>query len=116
MRSEVVASMDLVATIGHPSGALQRLRRRASTSCYFADRDVSPRSQGKLGIRDNVARELIWRKDFQGWVCSACAWEFKISGPLIGKTIGEMTQNYERQRDEAFTAHVCAKHPKRPAE
>jgi len=37
MRSEVVASMDLVATIGHLSGALQRLRRRASTSCYPTD-------------------------------------------------------------------------------
>ena len=56
MRSEVVASMDLVATIGHLSGALQRLRRRASTSCYLADRDVSPRSQGQLGIRDNDRR------------------------------------------------------------
>src|SRR6202035_1256867 len=46
MRSEVVASMGLVATIGHLPGALQRLRRRASTSCYLADRNVSPRSQG----------------------------------------------------------------------
>jgi hypothetical protein len=53
MRREVFASMDLVATIGHLSGALQRVRRRASTSCYLADRDVSPRLQGQLGIHHN---------------------------------------------------------------
>jgi hypothetical protein len=38
------------------------------------------------------------------------------SGPPIGKTIDEMKRNYERRRDEEFNAHVCAKHPKRPAE
>jgi rubredoxin len=65
-----------------------------------------------------MARELIWveKERFQGWVCSACGWEFQSSGPPIGKTIDEMKRNYERRRDEEFNAHVCAKHPKRPAE
>jgi len=64
-----------------------------------------------------VARELVWveKERFHGWACSMCAWEFKTSGPLIGDTIDEMKRNYERQRDEEFNAHVCAKHPKRPA-
>ena len=65
-----------------------------------------------------MARELVWveKERFQGWACSACAWEFKSSGPLIGNTIDEMKQNYERQRDEEFAAHVCGRYPKRHAE
>jgi len=64
-----------------------------------------------------VARELVWveKERFHGWACSMCAWEFKTSGPLSGDTIDKMKRNYERQRDEEFNAHVCAKHPKRPA-
>jgi hypothetical protein len=65
-----------------------------------------------------VARELVWVEieRFHGWACSACAWEFKSSGPLTGKTIDEMKRNYERRRDDEFQAHVCAKEHKRPAE
>jgi hypothetical protein len=64
-----------------------------------------------------MARELISveKERFQGWTCAACAWEFKSSGPVVGNTLDEMKQNYERQRDEEFKAHVCAKHPKLPA-
>jgi hypothetical protein len=60
-----------------------------------------------------MGRELIWveKERFQGWMCSACGWEFRASGPPIGNTIEEMKQNYERRRDEAFKDHVCAKHP-----
>jgi hypothetical protein len=36
----------------------------------------------------------------------------KSSGPPVGDTLEEMKRNYERQRDEEFKAHVCAKHPK----
>ena len=65
-----------------------------------------------------MGRELIWveKERFQGWVCSACGWEFKSSGPLIGNTLDEMKRAYERQHDEAFKAHECAKHPQRRAE
>jgi rubredoxin len=54
---------------------------------------------------------LVWveRERFQGWTCSVCGWEFKLSGPLTGKTIDEMKRAYELQRDEQFKAHVCAK-------
>jgi hypothetical protein len=53
-----------------------------------------------------VARELVWVKveRFHGWACSACAWQFKSSWPLIGNTLEEMKRNYERQRDEEFNA------------
>jgi len=63
-----------------------------------------------------MGRELVWVKKelFQGWACSACAWEFGASGPVVGKTIEEMQRDYERQRDEEFKAHVCAQHPKQP--
>jgi len=63
-----------------------------------------------------MGRELVWvEKDrFQGWVCSACGRKFRASGPLVGDTIEEMKRHYERERDEAFEAHACAKHPKWP--
>src|SRR5216683_4681510 len=48
--------MDLVDRIGPLSSALSRLWRRASTSCYTADRGISPRLQGQLGIRHNDRR------------------------------------------------------------
>jgi hypothetical protein len=65
-----------------------------------------------------MGRELVWveKERFEGWACSVCGWEFRASGPLVGGTIEEMKRNYERERDEAFGAHVCAKHPKQPAE
>ena len=65
-----------------------------------------------------MGRELVWveKERFEGWACSACDWEFRASGPLVGGTIEEMKRAYERERDEAFKAHVCAQHPKRPAE
>jgi hypothetical protein len=64
-----------------------------------------------------MARELVWveKERFQGWVCSACGWEFKSPGPLVGRTIEEMKCAYERQRDEGFKAHDCAQHPKSAA-
>jgi hypothetical protein len=61
-----------------------------------------------------MGRELVWveKERFQGWACSACAWEFKSSGPITGITIEEMKRNYEQQRDKEFKAHACAKYPK----
>jgi hypothetical protein len=63
-----------------------------------------------------MTRELIWveRDRFRGWACSACAREFKASGPLVGDTIEEMKRDHERERDGTFKAHACAEHPKRP--
>jgi hypothetical protein len=63
-----------------------------------------------------MGRELVWveKERFHGWACSACGWEFRASGPLVGETIEEMKRAYERERDEAFKVHVCAKFPKRP--
>ena len=65
-----------------------------------------------------MSRELLWVKKerLEGWACSACDWEFKASGPLVGDKIEEMKLHFERERDEAFKAHVCAKCPKRQAE
>jgi hypothetical protein len=33
----------------------------------------------------------------------------------LSMTLDEMKRNYERQREEEFKAHVCAKHPELPA-
>ena len=58
-------------------------------------------------------RKLAWVEEepFGRWGCTDCAWIFKPSGPPIGKTLDEMKENYARQRDKDFNAHVCADHP-----
>ena len=38
------------------------------------------------------------------------------SGQRIHVSVESGNRNFERQRDEEFRAHVCAKYPKRPAE
>jgi hypothetical protein len=43
-------------------------------------------------------------------VCSECAWAFNPTDPLTGKSLGEVMQNFEEQRDNQFASHVCAEH------
>jgi len=59
-------------------------------------------------------RELlrVERQDFQGWVCSECAWVFKPSGPPADESIDEMKSHYKEQRDKEFAAHICWKYPR----
>jgi hypothetical protein len=58
-------------------------------------------------------RKLIWvdKKSFQGFGCSACTWVFKSSGAPTGHSFDEMMRNFELQRDNEFTSHICAEHP-----
>jgi rubredoxin len=60
-------------------------------------------------------RKMIWVKtsNVESWACSECAWIFKPTGPPHGFTLEEMKQNFERERDQEFTSHVCARY-KRP--
>jgi hypothetical protein len=60
-----------------------------------------------------MSRKLVWREERRVWVsgCSECAWVFNPSGFPTGRTIEEMIQNYEQQRDKEFAAHVCAEYP-----
>ena len=51
-------------------------------------------------------------KNFQGWVCSECAWVFKPSGPLGGTSIDEMKTQFMQQLDNEFASHACEKYPK----
>jgi hypothetical protein len=55
-------------------------------------------------------RKLIWieERPFGRWSCSECEWVFNASGSPTGKSLDEMKENYVRQRDKAFAAHVCA--------
>ena len=55
---------------------------------------------------------LITERQFWGWSCSECAWVFKASGTSSGKTLDEIKQNYEHQRDKDFAVHICAEHPR----
>jgi hypothetical protein len=62
-----------------------------------------------------MARELIWvaTANFRGYGCSECGWVFTASGPLVGDTIEEMKLRYESQRDNEFSSHICAQHPRK---
>jgi hypothetical protein len=60
-----------------------------------------------------VFRKMIRVKHLEGWGCSDCAWVFISSGPPLGNTIDEMTQNFEAKRDEEFLTHLCTTHPKK---
>jgi hypothetical protein len=61
-----------------------------------------------------MRRKLVWveKQNFQGWACFECAWVFNPSGTPTGKSLDEMKQDYEQQRDKEFTSHVCAEHPR----
>jgi hypothetical protein len=61
-----------------------------------------------------MSRKLVWieQKRFRGFGCSECGWRFESSGAPTGVSFAEMTRNFESQRDEEFTSHVCADHSK----
>jgi len=61
----------------------------------------------------SAIRKLIWieKSRLQGFGCSACAWVFKPSGAPTGNSFDGMMRNFELQRDNEFTSHVCAEHP-----
>ena len=60
-------------------------------------------------------RKLIWieKSRFRGFGCSACAWAFKPLGAPEGNSFDEMVRNFEQQRDNEFTSHICAEYPHR---
>ena len=51
-------------------------------------------------------------QNFQGWICTECAWAFIPLGPVVGESIHEMKMHYEQQRDREFASHACAEHPR----
>ncbi len=61
-----------------------------------------------------MSRKLIWieRPNFGGFGCSECGWRFNSSNVPTHKSLDEMARNFELQRDQEFTSHVCADHPK----
>jgi hypothetical protein len=63
---------------------------------------------------ETTRRKLVWveRQNYQGWACAECAWAFNPLGPVVNESIDEMKMRYERQRDNEFTSHVCAEHPR----
>jgi rubredoxin len=57
----------------------------------------------------NLSRKVVWveGESFEGWGCSECTWVFNPSGPPVGESIDEMTQNFEVQLSEEFASHDC---------
>jgi len=61
-----------------------------------------------------MRRKLVWVQDqtSQGFGCSECQWVINPAGALVGRTIDEMKQTYEAERDKEFAAHDCGKFPR----
>jgi hypothetical protein len=59
-----------------------------------------------------MPHEQVWieNQSFQDFGCSECNWLFKASGTLVGQSADEKKQEYQAQRANGFSAHVCAKH------
>jgi len=89
-------------------------------------RDTSPRLLSMCQPLDTVLfytwfgaytaampRKLVWieSQTFEGFGCSECNWEFEPPDALVGKSLDEVKQKYEAQRDKEFAAHVCLKPP-----
>jgi hypothetical protein len=49
-------------------------------------------------------------RSFEGWGCSECAWVFNPSGPPVGKSLDEMTRNFQMQLAKEFASHACTEH------
>jgi hypothetical protein len=64
--------------------------------------------------RPAMSRKLVWIDEmrFRGFGCSECGWRFKPGSAPTGKSFDEMMSNFELQRDQEFTSHVCADHSK----
>jgi rubredoxin len=63
-----------------------------------------------------MTRQMVRVDDqfFSRWRCSECNWAFSPTGPPIGESLEEMTQNFVSRRDRDFASHVCAEHPRIP--
>jgi len=68
----------------------------------------------RTGIGTIGSRRMVWTKtpQMEAWTCSVCAWAFSPTGPPSGKTLEEMMNNFELQRDKEFASHICTKCPK----
>ena len=60
---------------------------------------------------ENSPRKLmrVEGQNFRGWGCSECAWVFHPSGPPVGKSLDEMTRNFQMQLAKEFASHACAR-------
>jgi hypothetical protein len=94
----------------------QAVRTRKENAASFDGKRVLGLRSDNAGRSDRAAmnRRLVWieQERFRGFGCSDCAWVFKSSGAPAGKSFGEMTRNFELQRDREFTLHVCTNHPR----
>ena len=59
-----------------------------------------------------MPRKMIWieKADLAAWGCSECAWLFQTPTASIGKSLDQILQILESQRDREFASHVCAYH------
>jgi hypothetical protein len=71
---------------------------------------------GRCGAatKASTSRKLVWieQQRFRGFACSACGWRFNPAVAPTGTSFDEMMHNFELQRDNEFTLHVCAEHPR----
>ena len=62
-----------------------------------------------------MARNLVFVKksNFEGFGCSECGWVFRpASSGLVGETLENMMDKFEKERDKEFAAHHCVQRAK----
>ena len=73
---------------------------------------MSTANCARLPQRAAMNRTLVWieQPHLWGFGCSECSWVFNPSGSPTGNSFDEMMRDFELQRDQEFTSHVCADH------
>ena len=72
------------------------------------------RSADHKTLEEKTARELTWTvdRDFQGWTCSQCEWNYPVPTLLNDP---EAKTAYDRLAAGKFRSHNCADHRSRMA-
>ena len=70
---------------------------------------MSPGSPDFRKLQEKTARELVWasKRNYQGWTCSQCEWNYPI--PTLLSDADARTA-YDRLAAAKFREHNCADH------
>jgi len=91
-------------SLGARKGAVFAAAVPSNTKLHHLSKKHKPHQNLEVCHMAAMRRELVWveKRNFQGWACTECAWVFKPSGTFTGRSLDEMKENYEQQRDKEF--------------
>jgi hypothetical protein len=89
--------------------------RRENAACFGQQsRAAMPAEMMASQRYSAMSRKLVWIEQqlFRGFGCSDCCWRFTPLGAPDGRSFDEMRHKFEMRRDNEFSLHVCANHPR----